>query len=163
MYKMLCVGEIVNTHGVKGEIKVIPLVDDVDDLYDYSYYFVDGKKVEMESIRFHKNFALIKLEGINDINIAERLKGKFLELSREDLKPLPDGRYYICDLMGLKVVDETLGELGTINEVFNTGSNDVYVVNYLDKPLCIPDIEGVVKDVDLDNSVMKVVLPNGLI
>lgn len=163
VHKMLCVGEIVNTHGVRGEIKIIPLVDDANDLLDYTYYFVEDKKYNVETVRFHKNFALIKLEGINDINIAQRLKGKFLELSREELKPLPDGRYYICDLMGLKVIDETLGELGTINEVFNTGSNDVYVVTYNNKPLCIPDIDGVVKEVDLDNGVMRVILPNGLI
>lgn len=160
---MLCVGEIVNTHGVRGELKIIPLVDDANDLLDYTYYFIDDKKYDVESVRFHKNFALVKLNGIDDINLAERFKGKFLELSREELKPLPEGRYYICDLMGLKVIDETLGELGTINEVFNTGSNDVYVVNYMNKPLCIPDIEGVVKDVDLDNSIMTVILPKGLL
>jgi len=163
VHKMLCVGEIVNTHGVKGELKVIPLVDNPDDLYDYKYFFIDEKKYEAESIRFHKNFALIKLNGIDDINIAERIKGKFLELPREDLKPLPEGMYYICDLMGIEVFDETLGKLGTINEVFNTGSNDVYVVDYMDKPLCIPVIDGVVKDVDLDNQKMTVLLPKGLL
>lgn len=163
MHKMLCVGEIVNTHGVKGELKVIPLVDNPDDLYDYKYFFIDEKKYEAESIRFHKNFALIKLNGIDDINIAERIKGKFLELPREALKPLPEGMYYICDLIGIEVFDETLGKLGTINEVFNTGSNDVYVVNYMDKPLCIPEIDGVVKDVDLDNKKMTVILPKGLL
>jgi len=163
VYKMLCVGEIVNTHGVKGEIKVIPLVDDVDDLYDYSYYFVDGKKVEMESIRFHKNFALIKLKEINDIDTAKRLQGKFLELPREDLKPLPEGRYYICDLVGLKVIDKEKGELGVINEVFNTGSNDVYVVSYKGNPLCIPVLDGVVEEVDLSTGIMNINLPKGLL
>jgi len=163
VYKMLCVGEIVNTHGVKGEIKVIPLVDDVDDLYDYSYYFVDGKKVEMESIRFHKNFALIKLKEINDIDTAKRLQGKFLELPREDLKPLPEGRYYICDLVGLKVVDKKLGVLGVINEVFNTGSNDVYVISYKGNPLCIPALDGVVEEVDLNTGIMNIDLPKGLL
>ena len=163
MHKMLCVGEVVNTHGVKGELKVIPLVDNPEDLLDYTYYFIDGKKYETESVRFHKNFALIKVRGIDDIDIAEKIKGKFLELPREDLKPLPDGMYYICDLIGLEVTDENIGKLGTINEVFNTGSNDVYVVNYMDKPLCIPDIEGVVKDVDLDNGTMTVSLPKGLL
>jgi len=163
VHKMLCVGEIVNTHGVRGELKVIPLVDNADDLYDYPHYFIDGKKYEAESVRFHKNFALIKVKGIDDINVAERLKGYFLELPREELKPLPEGRYYICDLMGLEVIDEKLGNLGLINEVFNTGSNDVYVVNYMDKPLCIPDIDGVVKEVDLDNGTMTVLLPKGLL
>ena len=159
MQKMLCVGEIVNTHGVRGELKIVPLLDNPDDLLDYSYYFIDDKKYEAESVRFHKNFSLIKLKDIDDINIAERLKGKFLELPREDLKPLPEGMHYICDLIGLEVIDEKLGKLGTIN----TGSNDVYVVTYMDKPLCIPDIEGVVKEVNLDNGTMSVCLPKGLL
>ncbi len=163
MHKMLCVGEIVNTHGIKGELKVVPLVDNAKDLIEYSYYFVDGKKYETENVRFHKDFALIKLKGIDDMNLAERFKGKFLELPRENLKPLPDGSYYICDLVGLMVVDEVLGELGIINEVFNTGSNDVYVVDYKGKPLCIPVLDGVVKVVDLDNGTMNVKLPNGLL
>lgn len=163
MYKKLCVGEIVNTHGIRGEIKVVPLVDNVNDLLDYTYYFVEDKKYEVENARFHKNFVLIKLKGIDDIGIAEKLKGKFLELPREDLKPLPEGSYYICDLVGLKVIDEKLGELGIINEVFNTGSNDVYVVKYKNKPLCIPVLDGVVKEVDLDNGIMNIVLPNGLL
>lgn len=163
MHKMLCVGEIVNTHGIRGELKVLPLVDNERDLIDYSYFFIGKDKYEAESVRFHKDFALIKLKGIDDMNFAERLKGKFLELPREELKPLPDGSYYICDLIGLKVFDEKIGELGIINEVFNTGSNDVYVVDYKDKPLCIPVIDGVVKEVDLDNSIMKIDLPNGLL
>ena len=163
MYNKLCVGEIVNTHGIRGEIKVVPLVDDVNDLLEYTYYFVGDKKYEVENTRFHKNFVLIKLKDIDDIDIAEKLKGKFLELPREDLKPLPEGSYYICDLVGLKVIDEKLGELGIINEVFNTGSNDVYVVEYKNKPLCIPVLDGVVKEVDLYNGIMNVVLPNGLL
>jgi len=163
MYKKLCVGEIVNTHGIRGEIKVVPLVDDVNDLLEYTYYFIGDKKYEVENARFHKNFVLIKLKGIDDIDIAEKLKGKFLELPREDLKPLPEGSYYICDLVGLKVIDEKLGELGIINEVFNTGSNDVYVVEYKNKPLCIPVLDGVVKEVDLDNGTMNIILPNGLL
>lgn len=163
MHKMLCVGEIVNTHGVKGELKVVPLVDEVNDLLDYSYYIIDNNKYDSESVRFHKNFALIKLKGIDDINVAERLKGKFLELPREDLKPLPEGSYYICDLIGLEAIDEKLGKLGIINEVFNTGSNDVYVVEYMGKPLCIPVLKGVVKDVSLEEGTIKVVLPEGLL
>ena len=163
MHKMLCVGEIVNTHGIRGELKTIPLVDNEKDLLDYKFFFIEDKKYESESVRFHKDFALIKLKGIDDMDMAEKLKGKFLELPREELKPLPEGSYYICDLIGLKVIDESIGELGIINEVFNTGSNDVYVVEYKNKPLCIPVLDGVVKEVDLDNNIMTVILPKGLL
>lgn len=163
MQKILCVGEIVNTHGVKGELKVVPLVDNPDDLLDYTHFLINNKSYDVENIRFHKDFALIKLKDINDMNKAEEYKGKFLELPREELKPLPDGRYYICDLIGLKVVDETLGELGTISEVIETVSNDVYVVNYKGKELCIPILENVVNEVNLDNGIVRVMLPKGLI
>lgn len=163
MQKMLCVGEIVNTHGVRGELKVVPLLDNSEDLLDYKHFFIDGKSYERASIRFHKNFALIKLKGIDDMNLAESFKGKFLELPREELKPLPDGRYYICDLIGLKVIDEVIGELGNITEVIETVSNDVYVVDYKGKDLCIPILENVVQDVDLDSGIVKVTLPKGLI
>ena len=97
------------------------------------------------------------------MNITEQFKQKFMELPREELKPLPDGRYYVCDLIGLKVIDKELGELGTINEVMETVSNYIYVVEYKGKPLCIPIIDGVVEKVDLDNGTINVVLPKGLI
>ncbi len=163
MQKMLCVGEIVNTHGVRGELKVVPLVDEPSDLLEFSHIFINNKEYEIENVRFHKDFALIKLKGIDDMNIAEQFKQKFMELPREELKPLPDGRYYVCDLIGLKVIDKELGELGTINEVMETVSNYIYVVEYKGKPLCIPIIDGVVEKVDLDNGTINVVLPKGLI
>ena len=163
LHKMLCVGEIVNTHGVRGELKIVPLVDNSEDLLDYTHYFVSDKKYEVTSVRFHKNFALIKLEGIDDINTAERLKGSFLELPREELKPLPEGCHYICDLIGMEIIDEKLGKLGNVNEVFNTGSNDVYVIDYMNKPLCIPVIDGVIKEVDLDYGLIRIELPKGLL
>lgn len=163
VHKMLCVGEIVNTHGVRGELKVVPLTDEPDELLDYNHFFIEDKDYKVSNIRFHKEFALVSLDGINDMNIAEGFKGKFLELPREELKPLSDGRYYICDLIGLKVIDVTLGVLGTINEVINTPGNDVYVVEYNGKPLCIPVLDGVVNDVNLEKGEMIITLPKGLI
>ena len=161
--EMLCIGEIVNTHGVRGELKVMPLVDDVNDLYSYHKVYIDGVFYEVEGIRFHKNFALMKLHGIDDKTVGDRYKGKFLKLPREELKPLDDGRYYVCDLMGLKIIDAELGELGVVNDVIETGSNLVYVTEYNDKPLCIPVLEGVVQEIDIDAGFIKVVLPKGLI
>ena len=106
MQKMLCVGEIVNTHGVKGELKVVPLLDEPKDLLEFSHIFINNKEYEIENVRFHKDFALIKLKGIDDMDVTQQFKQKFMELPREELKPLPDGRYYVCDLIGLKVIDK---------------------------------------------------------
>lgn len=163
MQKILCVGEIVNTHGVRGELKVVPLLDEPKDLLEFSYVFIDNKKYDIESVRFHKDFALVKLKEVNDMDVAQKFKQKFMELPREELKPLPDGRYYLCDLIGLKVIDKELGELGTINEVMETVSNYIYVVQYKGKPLCIPIIDGVVEGVNLETGIINVVLPKGLI
>lgn len=161
--EMLCIGEIVNTHGIRGELKVVPLVDDVNDLCSYKKVYISGTSYEVEGIRFHKNFALVKLCGIDDKTLGDRYKGKFLELPREELKPLDEGRYYVCDLIGLKIIDSELGELGAVEDVIETGSNLVYVTEYDGKPLCIPVLEGVVQEIDIDVGFIKVVLPKGLI
>lgn len=163
MQDMLCIGEIINTHGINGELKVVPLTDNFEDLFDYKHAFIDNEIYEIESVRFHKSFALIRLKDISDLDLAERFKGKFLELPRNELKPLPEGRYYICDLIGLKVIDEELGEVGAVKEVLETGSNDVYVVEYNGKPLCIPVLADVIKKIDLKSGVIDVKIPEGLI
>jgi len=163
MYQMLCVGEIVNTHGVKGEIKVIPLVDDISAFDDLTSFVIDNKTYNLEGFRFHKNMLLIKLKEISDMNEAQKLKGKFLEVNRNELKELEEGRYYICDIVGLKVIDENIGEIGIINDIQETGSNDVYITEYMGKPLCIPALADVILEVNIDEGYMKVKLPNGLI
>ena len=163
MHQMLCVGEIVNTHGVRGEIKVIPLVDDISAFDDLESFVIDNKTYNLESVRFHKNMLLIKLKEISDMNEAQKLKGKFLEVNRNDLKQLEEGRYYICDIIGLKVIDENIGEIGIINDIQETGSNDVYITEYMGKPLCIPALADVILEVNIDEGYMKVKLPNGLI
>ena len=163
MHQMLCVGEIVNTHGIKGEIKVIPLVDDVSAFEELKSFVIDSKTFNLESFRFHKNMLLIKLKEISDMNEAQKLKGKFLEVNRNDLKELEKGQYYICDIIGLKVIDENIGEIGIINDIQETGSNDIYITEYMGKPLCIPALADVILEVNIDEGYMRVKLPNGLI
>ena len=163
MHQMLCVGEIVNTHGVRGEVKVIPLVDDISAFDDLESFVIDNKTYNLESVRFHKNMLLIKLKEVSDMNEAQKLKGKFLEVNRNDLKQLEEGQYYLCDIIGLKVIDENIGEIGIINDIQETGSNDVYITEYMGKPLCIPALADVILEVNIDEGYMKVKLPNGLL
>jgi len=163
MHQMLCVGEIVNTHGVRGEIKVIPLVDDISAFDELKSFVIDNKTFNLESFRIHKEMLLIKLKEISDMNEAQKLKGKFLEVNRNDLKELEEGQYYLCDIIGLKVIDENIGEIGIINDIQETGSNDVYITEYMGKPLCIPALADVILEVNIDEGYMKVKLPNGLI
>ena len=163
MHRLLCVGEIVNTHGIRGEVKVVPLTDDVSKFDNLKSFIIDGTTYNLETIREHKNMLLIKLQEINDMDAAQKLKGKFLEVSREALEPLEEGQYYICDIIGLEIIDEDIGKLGVIEDIQQTGSNDVYITTYEGKPLCVPALKDVIQEVNLNEGYMKVKLPKGLI
>jgi 16S rRNA processing protein RimM len=155
------VGQIVNTHGIKGEVKLNPWTDDLYDLLDLEvFYDKDGKALKVESSKVHKNVVIIKFSGINTMNDAEKMKGKTLYTEKT---PLPEGRYYIKDLIGLKAYenDELLGEL---TDVFNTGANDIYEIKTPDsKRIYLPVIDGVIGDVDLENKKIFVTVPLGLL
>jgi len=162
----LSVGRIVNTHGVKGEVRVIPLTSDISrfDYLLYAFVMLDGKRKELRvtDVRYHKSFVLIKFNGIDTMDEAEKLKGCDLCVDRRNARPLEEDEYFICDLIGLEVFegDQLLGKL---TEVLETGSNDVYVVKQKGKEILIPALKSVVLDVDLENKKMQVKLPEGLL
>lgn len=168
MNEMFTVGRIVNTHGVKGEIKVIPTTEDPKRFKKLKSIFVEGRKgmitYEIEGVRYHKDFVLLKLKGINDMDAAELLKGSILKIDRKDSLPLKKDEYYISDLFGLEVYTEEERYLGTLVDIIETGSNDVYVVNKEDreKDLLLPAIKQVIKGVDIENKKMTVHLLEGL-
>lgn len=168
MNEMFTVGRIVNTHGVKGEIKVIPTTEDPKRFKKLKSIFVEGRKgmttYEIEGVRYHKDFVLLKLQGINDMDAAELLKGSILKIDRKDSLPLKKDEYYISDLFGLEVYTEEERYLGTLVDIIETGSNDVYVVNKEDreKDLLLPAIKQVIKGVDIENKKMTVHLLEGL-
>ncbi len=159
--ELIEVGQIVNTHGIRGEVKLNPWTDDLYDLLDLDvFYNKDGVPLKAESARVHKNVVIIKLFGINNMNDAEKMKGQTLYTEKT---PLPEGRYYIKDLIGLNVYEnDTL--LGTLTDVFNTGANDIYEVKTTDgKNIYLPVIDGVIGDVDIQNKRMSVTIPLGLL
>lgn len=159
--ELIEVGQIVNTHGIRGEIKINPWTDDIYDLVDLEvFYDKDGKAFDVENSRVHKNVLIVKFEQIKTMNDAEKLKGKTLFTEKV---PLPEGRYYIKDLIGLSVFEEN-EELGKLTDVFNTGANDIYEVKTKDgKNIYLPVIDGVIGDVDLENKKMFVTIPAGLL
>ncbi len=162
------IGEIVNTHGVRGELKVIPLTDDINryDKLDWVYIRINGKqkKYDIEGIRYHKNNVLLSLKGVNDMNSAELLKGCFVEIPRELAIKLPEGSYFIADLVGCSVLDDRGKDLGKVEDVIETGSNDVYVVRTANnKQILIPAIKEVVLEVDVENKIIKIKQKEGLI
>ena len=156
MSKKFEIGKIVNTFGIKGEIKIYPYVDYIMDL---KFFYVDDNKMEIEKCRTQKNLVIVKIKGIDDINVVEKLKGKIASVYEEDLPSLPEGTYYIKDLIGLDVITDDGRELGKLDDVIQTGANDVYNVN----GILLPVIDEVVKKIDLKNHKIVVHLIDGLI
>ena len=168
MQKRLEVGQIVNTFGIKGELNVTPFTDDISRFDDLKKVYVktrrDDKLYKVENVRYHKNMVLLKLEGIENPEEAELLKNAYLEIDREDAIPLEEGQYFIVDLIGLDVYTDEGKLLGKVEDIYNTGANDIYVVkDELGKQVLLPGIKEVIKQVDLENEKIVVHLIPGLI
>jgi len=172
----LQIGKIVNTHGVRGEIKVIPLTDNPDRYNGMKKVYVEKngslELFDIESVKFSRGFVILKLKGIGNMDAAESLVDAFLVVDRKDAVKLPKDSYFICDIIGLDVYDENDAFLGKVAEVLSTGSNDVYVVRNEKtgdphgkkrKDILIPALKSVVVDISIEKGTMKVVIPEGLI
>lgn len=164
MKDYLEVGQIVNTHGLRGDVKVMPWCDYPEVFHELAYVLIDGEEFDIEKSRIHKNMVILKLKGIDDINDAEKYRNKTLTVPREELGELPEGTYYICDLLGCSVETVDGRNLGKVCDIIKTGSNDVYVVESDNKKqVLIPVIDDVVKSVDLENRSILVQPLKGLI
>ena len=160
---MLEIGKIVNTHGVAGLLKVQPWCDNPAVFHELADVYADGVLYEIERTTEHKANILMKLKGVDGIDAAEKMKNKILSVERETLGELPDGTYYVVDLLGLNVETEEGEPLGVLDDVIQTGARDVYQVKSdRPKPLLILAIPDVVKNVDLARRVMTVRLLEGL-
>lgn len=170
MTDYLEIGEIVNTHGVKGELKVIPLTDNPEryNCLDWVYIDIDGvlERMIIEKVKFLKGKVIIKFQRIDNAADAEKLKGMFLKVDRKNAVKLPEGSFFICDLIGCEVTDKFSGnKLGILSDVLKTGSNDVYVVKDSINPkkeILIPALKEVVKEVSIEDRRITVSLPKGL-
>ena len=168
MQKYFEVGQIVNTFGVMGLVKVKAFTDDLERFEELKKVYVCKKdkleEVEIEEVKYHKGMVLLKLKGINNMNEAEVLKGLYLKIDRKDAKMLPKDTYFIADLLGLDVYSDENEHLGKLEDIFNTGANDVYVVkDELGKQLLLPSIPEVIKEIDLENGKIIVHLLKGLV
>ena len=165
MEQMFTIGKIVNTHGVKGEVRVLPSTDDVKRFGKLKEVKVENRTMttyEIETVRYHKNFVLLKFKGVDNMNEAELLKNSLLKIDRKDALPLKKDEYYQCDLYGLKVVTDTGRDLGKLTDILITGSNDVYIVGNKEKEILIPAIKQCILKVDLEAGEMLVHLLEGL-
>lgn len=168
MIEYLKVGQIVNTHGIKGEVKVYPLTDDVMRFKRLKFVFVKNdetyNRVDIESVKFLKDFPILKLSGINTMNDAEKYKEVYIYVDRDNAVKLPEDTYFIADLIGIDVETIEGEKVGKITSVFSTGSNDVYEIRMDDgKDILLPAIKDVVKNIDIQKRKMLVVLLEGLL
>lgn len=167
MEDLFKVGVITSTHGIKGEVKVFPTTDDANRFKKLKKVILDtGKeKIDMEiaGVRFFKNMVILKFKGIDDINDVEKYRKAELYVTRENAVPLKKNEYYIADLIGMDVVSDEDEELGVIDDVLQTGANDVYVIKKAGcQDLLIPAIKDCVKEVDVEGGKMIVHLLEGL-
>ncbi|MCL2383791.1 MAG: ribosome maturation factor RimM [Oscillospiraceae bacterium] len=168
MQEYLEIGQIVGTHGVKGIMKVKPLTDDIKRFDKLKTVYMNIKKglteLEIEEVRYNKNIVLLKFKGVDTIEEAETYRNFYLKVNRKDAVDLPKNSYFIVDLLGCNVYTEENEHLGEVDDVFPTGSNDVYVVKSNDgKQILIPAIKEVIKQVDIQNKTIIVKLMEGLI
>lgn len=162
------IGQIVNIHGIKGEVKIYPYTDDIDNLTTLKNIYLTeslNDKLKVKQIRVHKGMLIAKLEGINDANTALTYKSKYIYIPKSELKELEEGTYYIEDLLGCDVIDISNNEtIGKLIYVFNTGANDVYEVEKEDKSkIYLPAISQVIKKVDIGTKKIFVELMEGLV
>lgn len=168
MEQLLQVGVISSTHGVRGEVKVFPTTDDVKRFKKLKKVILDtGKEqlpLEIEGVKFFKQFVILKFRGIDNINDIEKYKGKRLLVDREHAVKLKKHEYFIADMIGMDVFTED-GELfGALKDVMETGANDVYIIEMSDgKEVLVPAIKQCILDVDIENRKMVIHLLEGLV
>ncbi len=159
---LLEAGEIVNTHGIRGEVKINPWCDSPDFLLEFDKFYIDGKAIAVQSARVHKNCVLAALKGVNDINGAMALRGKIVSVNKDEVS-LDEGQYFISDLIGLEVFDtESNSVAGKISDVLNLPANDAYVVQDGSLEYMIPVVKEFVLGVDLEAGRVTVKLIPGM-
>lgn len=168
MEKLLKVGVITTTHGVRGEVKVYPTTDDAGRFLDLSEVLLDtGKeyrKLEIQNVKFYKNLAILKFKGIDNINDIEKYKGRGLWIPREQGQVLSEDEYYIADLLDMEVLQENGTLVGRLKDVLETGANDVYIVETPEgKEILLPAIKDCILKVDIEAGKMTVHIMDGLL
>ena len=162
------IGQIVNTSGLKGLVKANLFTDDITKIEEFDKVIIEKNKkqeeYEIEEVKYHKNQALIKFKGIDNIDEAEKLRNSYIKVHRDDEPELPEDTYYIVDLIGLDVYSDEGKLLGKLDDVFNSGSCDIYVVkDELGKQLLLPAISDVIKEINLNERKIVAHLLKGLV
>ena len=168
MEQFLQVGVISSTHGIRGEVKVFPTTDDPNRFKKLKKVILETKKeklsLEVQGVKFFKQFVIVKFKGIDNINDIEMYKGRELWIPREEAQELGEDEYYVADLIGMDVLLENGEKFGVLRDVMETGANDVYIVDRVDgEEILLPAIHDCVLDVDVEKNTMTVHLMKGLV
>lgn len=153
-------GQIINTHGIKGEVMIRPWADSAQFLLSFKTIYIDEKSVKILSGRVHKGGLIALFEGVGDINTAMRLKGKTVFINRDDAK-LPEGEFFLQDIIGAEVREENGSALGVLDDVLEMPASNVYVVRG-EREILIPAVPQFVLDTDVTAGIITVRLIEGM-
>ena len=168
MEDFLQVGVITATHGIRGEVKVFPTTDDPERFLDLETVYLDTgrekKLLTISSVKFFKQFVILKFKGIDNINDIEKYKRCSLYVTREHAVALEEDEYFIADMIGMEVCTEDGNIFGTLKDVIETGANDVYVIENAEHgEVLVPAIKECIRSVDIEKGQMMIHLMDGLI
>ena len=170
MISELQVGVITQTHGIKGEVKVFPTTDDATRFKKLKEVIMDTDRerlhMEIEGVKFFKQYVIVKFKGYDSINDVERYKNAKLYVTRDKAVHLKKDEYFVADLIGMQVVTEEGETFGTLKDVMATGANDVYVVKRDDgneAEVLLPAIREGIKKIDMETGVITVHIMDGLL
>ncbi|MCR3759338.1 ribosome maturation factor RimM [Clostridium felsineum] len=152
MEDFFSIGQIINTHGVRGELKIYPLTDDVNRFDALDSVYIDNEVRKVISVKKQPNKLILKIEGIDTLDEAVKYKNKYIKVLREDAVELKEGQYFIKDIIGCKVFDENDNLLGEVYDVINTKNNDVYCIKRDGKQdLLVPALKEIVLKIEMEN------------
>lgn len=160
--EFITAGQIVNTHGIRGEVKIVPWCDSPEFLCGFDTLYIDEAPIRLRAARPHKGNVLAALEGVDTVEGAMALKGKTVHIDRADVT-LPEGRHFLADLIGLRVVDADSGaELGVLTEVLTPPAHQVYLVKGPQGERLIPAVEEFIVETNVDGGYLRVRLIEGM-
>ena len=160
MKELLDCGQIVNTHGIRGEVRMVPWADSPDFLCGFSTLYVDGTAKKVQASRVHKGSVIAKLDGVETVEGAMALKGKTVQIRRSDAK-LPEGAFFLADIIGLDVVDGDGQKIGVLKEVLSPSVQQVYVVRG-EREIMIPAVPEFILETNIEGGYIKVRLIEGM-
>ncbi|MFZ5966355.1 MAG: ribosome maturation factor RimM [Bacillota bacterium] len=168
MTKRIKLGQIVNTQGIKGEIRVYPLTDYKERFEEIKWLFIDetDQKLHIDKVRYKNDLVILKVQEINDMTTAEKYRNCYLTIDKSMARELPDDTYFICDLIGLKVFTDAGELVGNVKNVIQSAGNDIYEVEDIKNPqkiFLIPAVAAFVKHIDLKEGTMIITPIEGLI